>query len=61
MPQIPVLSTDIEIEDEPIVINDKPFTNLNSSVPTVQKIDRFGGNFNSAFAAARRNGLDKFY
>ena len=61
MPKIPLLSTDIEIEDEPIVINDKPFTNLDASVPTVQKIDRFGGNFNSAFAAAKRNGLDKFY
>ena len=52
---------DIVIEDEPIVINDKSFTNLDTSVPTVQKIDRFGGNFNSAFAAAKRNGLDKFY
>lgn len=60
MPQIPVLSTDIEIEDEPITINDNLFTNLDSSMPTVQKIDRFGGNFNSAFAAARRSGLGEF-
>lgn len=60
MPQIPVLSTDIEIEDTPITINDNTFTNLNSSMPTVQKIDRFGGNFNSAFAAARRSGLGEF-
>lgn len=60
MPQIPVLSTDIEIEDAPIVINDNPFTNLDSSIPTIQRIDRFGGNFNSAFAAARRSGLGEF-
>ena len=59
-PQLPVLDTDIVIEDEPIVINDNPFTNLDSSMPTVQKIDRFGGNFNSAFAAARRSGLGEF-
>lgn len=62
-PPLPTLydNVDIEIEDAPIVINDNPFTSLDSSIPTVQKIDRFGGDFNSAFAAARRSGLDKFY
>lgn len=60
IPQLPVLNTDIDIEDAPLAI-DNPFTNLDSSMPTVQKIDRFGGNFNSAFAAARRSKLDKFY
>ena len=59
MPQLPVLE-DVVIEDEPIVINDNSFTNLDSSIPTVQKIDRFGGSFNSAFAAARRSGLGEF-
>ena len=58
MPQLPVLE-DVIIEDEPIVI-DEGFTKLDSSTPTVQKIDRFGGNFNSAFAAARRSGLGEF-
>jgi hypothetical protein len=60
MPQLPVLE-DIVNEDEPITINDNLFDNLDVSIPTVQKIDRFGGSFNSAFAAARRSGLDKFY
>ena len=59
VPQLPVLE-DVVIEDEPIVINDNSFTNLDSSIPTVQKIDRFGGSFNSAFAAARRSGLGEF-
>jgi hypothetical protein len=58
MPQLPVLE-DVVIEDEPIVM-DEGFTKLDSSTPTVQKIDRFGGSFNSAFAAARRSGLGEF-
>lgn len=63
MPPLPTLydNIDIEIADDPILNNDEFFTSLDSSIPTVQKIDRFGGNFNSAFAAARRSGLDKFY
>lgn len=57
-PQIPVLDTNIEIEDVPIEINDTfiPGENL----VNVQKIDRFGGNFDDAFAAARRSKLDSF-
>lgn len=58
MPQLPVLE-DVVIEGEPIVM-DSGFTKLDSSIPTVQKMDRFGGNFNSAFAAARRSGLGEF-
>ena len=64
MPPLPTLydNIDIEIADDPILNNDEFFTPLDSSIiPTVQKIDRFGGSFNSAFAAARRSGLDKFY
>ena len=57
MPQIPVLSTDIEIEEEPIVINDNLFGNLDSKLPTVGLM----GNFNKAFRQARNRGLDKFY
>ena len=62
MPPLPTLydNIDIEIADDPILNDDEFFTNLNSSMPTVQKIDRFGGNFNSAFAAARRSGLGEF-
>lgn len=59
-PQLPVLN-DVVIEDEPIVINDISFDKLDTSVPSMQKIDRFGGNFNSAFSAARKSGLSKFY
>lgn len=57
-PQIPVLDTNIEIEDVPIEINDT-FIPLNKPV-NVQKIDRFSGNFDDAFAAARRSKLDSF-
>lgn len=63
MPPLPTLydNIDIEIADDPILNNDEFFTPLDSSIiPTVQKIDRFGGNFNSAFAAARRSGLGEF-
>ena len=59
-PQLPVLD-DIVIEDDPITINDISFDNLDTSIPSMQKIDRFGGNFNSAFSAARNSGLSKFY
>lgn len=67
---------DIEIEDEPIEIEDVDFGDLNTEVPhiplmktpasqnaspmQVEKIDTFGGSFNSAFAAARKSGLDEF-
>ena len=57
-PQIPVLDTNIEIEDIPIEINDT-FIPVENSV-NVQKIDKFGGNFDDAFAAARRSKLDSF-
>ena len=62
MPPLPTLydNIDIEIADDPILNDDEFFTSLDSSIPTVQKIDRFGGNFNSAFAAARRSGLKEF-
>lgn len=60
IPQLPVLD-EVVIKDEPIVINDNPFTNIDSSIPTMQKIDRFGGSFNSAFRSARNSMLDKFY
>lgn len=59
VPQLPVLD-DVVIDDEPMIINES-FSPMQSSQPTIQKMDRFGGNFNSAFAAARRSGLDKFY
>lgn len=58
IPQIPVLDTNIEIEDIPIEINDT-FIPVENSV-NVQKIDKFGGNFDDAFAAARRSKLDSF-
>jgi hypothetical protein len=32
----------------------------NASPLQVEKIDTFGGSFNSAFAAARKSGLDEF-
>lgn len=57
-PQIPALDTNIEIEDIPIEINDT-FIPVENSV-NVQKIDKFGGNFDDAFAAARRSKLDSF-
>lgn len=55
-----VVFEDIEIEDEPIEIEDVDFGDLDTSVPEIKKIDSFGGSFNSAFAAARRSGLDEF-
>lgn len=58
MPQLPVLE-DVVIEDEPIVINDV-FQNLDTTPLSVQKMDKFGGSFSSAFGAARRSGLDEF-
>jgi hypothetical protein len=60
IPQLPILD-EIVIEDTPILVNDRPFTTINASAPIIQKIDRFGGSFNDAFASARRSGLDKFY
>ena len=57
VPQLPVLDTDIVIEDEPITINDNLFGNLDSKLPTVGLM----GNFNKAFRQARNRGLDKFY
>lgn len=57
-PQIPVLDTNIEIENIPVEINDT-FIPSEKSVK-VQKIDKFGGNFDEAFAAARRSKLDSF-
>ena len=56
MPQLPV-SDEVVIEDEPIVINDKPFEKLNSKPPTIGLM----GSFNKAFRQARNRGLDKFY
>ena len=38
MPQIPVLSDDIVIEDEPIVFED-PFKDLDTSTPIVKPIE----------------------
>lgn len=58
MPQLPVLE-DVVIEDEPIVINDV-FQNLDTTPLSVQKMDKFGGSFSSAFGAARRSGLREF-
>jgi len=58
-PQLPVLDTNIEIEDVPIEINDT-FTPIENQPLNVQKIDTFGGSFNSAFGAARRSGLNEF-
>lgn len=58
-PQLPVIDTNFEIEDTPIEINDT-FTPIENPSLNVQKIDKFGGSFNSAFAAARRSGLDEF-
>lgn len=57
-PQIPVLDTNIEIEDIPIEINDT-FIPLDKSI-NVQKIDKFSGSFDDAFASARRSKLDSF-
>lgn len=57
-PQIPVLDTNIEIEDIPIEINDT-FIPLDKPI-NVQKIDKFSGSFDDAFAAARRSKLDSF-
>lgn len=58
-PQLPVIDTDFEIEDTPIEINDT-FTPIENTPLNVQKIDKFGGSFDSAFGAARRSGLDEF-
>ena len=58
-PQLPVIDTNFEIEDTPVEINDT-FTPIENPSLNVQKIDKFGGSFNSAFAAARRSGLDEF-
>lgn len=60
VPQLPVIDTNFEIEDTPIEINDT-FTPIENQPLNVQKIDKFGGSFNSAFGAARRSELDKFY
>lgn len=59
IPQIPVLDTNIEIENVPIEINDS-FVPLENEPINVKKIDTFGGSFNSAFGAARRSDLDEF-
>ena len=59
IPQLPILD-EVVIEDTPILVNDRPFTTINASAPIIQKIDRFGGSFNDAFASARRNGLNEF-
>ena len=58
-PQLPILD-EVVIEDTPLLVNDRPFTTINASVPTIQKIDKFGGSFNDAFASARRSGLNEF-
>jgi hypothetical protein len=58
-PQLPVIDTNFEIEDTPIEINDT-FTPIENPSLNVQKIDKFGGSFDSAFGAARRSGLDEF-
>ena len=58
-PQLPVLDNDIVIDETPIEVNDN-FTPIENQPLNVQKIDKFGGSFNSAFAAARRSGLDEF-
>lgn len=57
--QPPVLDTNFEIEDVPIEVNDT-FIPIENQPLTVEKIDKFGGNFNDAFAAARRSKLDSF-
>ena len=57
IPKLPVLDDNVVIENEPIVINDNLFTNLDSSLPTVGLM----GSFNKAFRQARNRGLDKFY
>lgn len=57
--QPPVLDTNFEIEDVPIEVNDT-FIPIENKPLTVEKIDKFGGNFNDAFAAARRSKLDSF-
>lgn len=56
---LPKINNDIEFDDNDIVIDDT-FTPL-ANTPTVQKIDRFGGSFNSAFRSARNSELGKFY
>lgn len=58
IPQLPVLD-DITIDETPIEFNDT-FVPIDNKV-NVRKIDTFGGSFNSAFGAARRGELDKFY
>lgn len=59
IPQLSILD-EIAIEDTPILVNDRPFTTIDASAPIIQKIDRFGGSFNDAFASARRSGLNEF-
>lgn len=59
VPQPPILDTNFEIEDIPVKINDT-FIPIENQPLNVEKIDKFGGNFNDAFAAARRSKLDSF-
>lgn len=58
-PELPVLDENIEIDDTPIEINDS-FVPLKNEPINIEKIDTFGGSFDSAFGAARRSGLDEF-
>lgn len=53
---VPKLSDNIVVEDTPIEVNDDLFQNLDSSVPTIG----LRGDFNSAFAQARKRGLSSF-
>lgn len=59
-PTLPVLNDDIEINDYNIEVADN-FTPISNTIPQVQKMDRFGGSFNSAFRSARNSELSKFY
>lgn len=55
--QLPVLD-DVVIDEEPIIIDDSQFVPLN--VNTNINPMAFKGSFNSAFAAARKGGLNEF-
>jgi hypothetical protein len=54
---MPTLNTDINIDDEPLIVNNDTFTSMDASSPTVGLL----GSFDSAFAQSRKKGLDKFY